>query len=193
MRHPSIALAIAPLLLSTSLLHAAEGPTFDCRKVAAHSIEATICQSPELSALDRALADVYQQASKKADNGLKAEQRGWIKRRNDCWKATDKNACIKAAYVQRTIELQAGYGLVPSSGPWDYECPKNDTITATFYQTQPASLLATYKGQRSLMVAAPAASGARYQGANESFWEHQGEALVQWGYDAAQMTCKRKS
>ena len=26
-------------------------------------------------------------------------------------------------------------------------------------------------------------SGAKYQGRNESFWEHQGETTVVWGYN----------
>lgn len=186
------AIVIAPLLLSASTLHAAEGPAFDCTKAQGSSIETTICQSPELSALDRHLADVYRQAAKQADTRLKLEQRGWIKGRNDCWKADDKNACIKATYVQRTLELQTSYGLVPPNGPWDFDCSKAGTVTATFYQTQPPSLVATYQGQRSLMVAVPSGSGAHYQGPNESFWEHQGEAQVKWGYEAAQITCKRK-
>ncbi|MNW23179.1 Membrane-bound lysozyme-inhibitor of c-type lysozyme [compost metagenome] len=43
----------------------------------------------------------------------------------------------------------------------------------------------------SLMYSQPAASGARYQGRNESFWEHQGEARVTWGYGAPEMTCRK--
>jgi len=41
------------------------------------------------------------------------------------------------------------------------------------------------------MLAVPSGSGAHYQGRNESFWEHQGEALVTWGYGAKEMTCKK--
>jgi len=29
-----------------------------------------------------------------------------------------------------------------------------------------------------------------YEGRNEMFWEHQGEARIVWGYQAPEMTCK---
>ena len=54
-------------------------------------------------------------------------------------------------------------------------------------------MMATYKGEQSLMLVEQSASGARYQGRNESFWEHQGEARVTWGYGAKEMTCKKHS
>ena len=37
---------------------------------------------------------------------LKAEQRGWIKGRNDCWKTSDQRGCIKSAYEERISELE---------------------------------------------------------------------------------------
>lgn len=37
------------------------------------------------------------------------------------------------------------------------------------------------------------ASGSKYQGRNEILWEHQGEALVTWGYGAAEIRCTRQS
>jgi len=42
----------------------------------------------------------------------------------------------------------------------------------------------------SLMYQQPSASGARYQGRNETFWEHQGVAAITWGYGAPEMHCK---
>jgi membrane-bound inhibitor of C-type lysozyme len=41
------------------------------------------------------------------------------------------------------------------------------------------------------MYLQPAASGAKYQGGNESFWEKGDEALVTWGYGAAEMRCEK--
>jgi uncharacterized protein len=65
----------------------AAAPSFDCRKVEAGSIEALICQDDELSSLDEKMAAVFAAATKKASNEhppvLQAEQRGWIKGRND--------------------------------------------------------------------------------------------------------------
>eukprot|EP01038_Epipyxis_sp_PR26KG_P000178 gene178-biopygen128 len=81
------------LLLSAAglaLPAAAQGPTFDCKK-AAGTVEQQICSDASLTALDRQLDTVYQAATAKAGKTLlktlRAEQRGWVKGRNDCWKA----------------------------------------------------------------------------------------------------------
>lgn len=34
-------------------------------------------------------------------------------------------------------------------------------------------------------------SGGKYQGRNETFWEHHGEAVITWGYGAPEMHCKK--
>jgi membrane-bound inhibitor of C-type lysozyme len=47
------------------------------------------------------------------------------------------------------------------------------------------------RGDRSiLMFSVPSGSSAKYQGGDYSFWEHQGEARVTWGYGAEEMLCK---
>jgi uncharacterized protein len=173
----------------------AAGPSFDCARAAVGSIEAMICADPELTNLDRELASVYGQAVRKAVNEhpplLKAEQRGWIKGRNDCWKSDDKQRCVADSYSLRIAELQARYRLAAGIGPVTYQCngnPANEVIV-TFFKTHPATLIAERGDQVSLMVQQPSASGARYQGRNESLWEHHGEALIVWGYEAAEMRC----
>jgi uncharacterized protein len=185
----------ASLLLANSVL--AGGPSYDCSTVASTSIEALVCQSDELSALDRQLAEVYAAARKKAVNAhpptLKAEQRGWIKGRNDCWKATDIPACVKLSYQSRIAELQALYQLLPGKGPFSFGCDGNplNEVIVTFYPTEPPTLVAERGDRMSLMYASPSASGAKYEGQNEMFWEHQGEASIRWGYQAAEMRCKK--
>jgi uncharacterized protein len=176
----------------------AEGPSFDCGKVEAGSIEEMVCKDKGLTALDRKLAEVYSAASKKAVNEhpplLKAEQRGWIKGRNDCWKSADRRKCVEDNYRSRITELQAKYRLVPAIGPVTYACdgdPKNE-VTVTYFKTDPPTLIAERGDQVSLMYIQPSASGARYQGPNESFWEHQGEAVITWGYGAPEMRCTKK-
>jgi uncharacterized protein len=155
-----------------------------------------ICSDAELAAMDRQVAAVYAQALKKALNQrppvLKAEQRGWIKGRDDCWKANDVRDCVRSAYVQRMVELQARYRLVASTGPFTWVCdgdPRNEVLV-THFSTEPASLIAERGDQSALMVQQPAASGVRYVGRNESLWEHQGEATVVWGYQAPGMRCR---
>jgi uncharacterized protein len=176
----------------------AQGPSFDCSKVEAGSIEETICKDPALSALDRKMATVYKEAEKKAVNEtppvLKAEQRGWIKGRNDCWKSEDVKECIKLNYTLRIAELEARYALVTSTGPFFYACDGNpaNEVVMTFYETDPSTLVAEYGDSTSLMYIEPSGSGSKYQGRNESVWIKGNEARVKWGVVSQTMNCKKK-
>ncbi|HCJ6373869.1 lysozyme inhibitor LprI family protein [Citrobacter sp. RHBSTW-00671] len=89
------------------------GPSFSCSAAEKGSMEEIICQSPSLSAMDLKLNGVYKQALAKSKNDptLKAEQRGWIKGRNECWKEQDKPACLAREYSERMTELQSKWGV----------------------------------------------------------------------------------
>lgn len=173
------------------------GPSFSCAAVEADSIEAMICADPGLSALDRRLDAVYRAAQARAHDQhpprLKAEQIGWIKGRNACWKAEDMSGCVRTAYRDRIAELQARYRLVPATGPVRFACDGNpaNEVVVTFFDTEPPVLIAERGDQVSLMQLAPSGSGTRYAGRNESFWEHQGEARVVWGYGSSALHCVR--
>ena len=176
----------------------ATGPSYDCGKVASGSIEEMVCKDEGLAALDVKLAEVYGEATKKAVNEqpptLKAEQRGWIKGRNDCWKSADKRRCVEEEYKRRIAELQARYRLIAGNGPITYTCDddRRSEVIATFFQTDPPTLIAERGDSVSLMYLQPSGSGAKYRGRNETFWEHHNcEALITWGYEAKEMRCKR--
>jgi len=176
----------------------AAGPSFDCSKVQKGSIEELICKNEGLSDLDRKMTTVYAEAIKKAINEhppvLKAEQRGWLKGRNDCWKSADKRKCVDQSYRRRIAELQARYRLVSANGPFWYSCdgdPRNEVVV-TFFKTDPPTLEAEHGDQVSLMYLEPSGSGSKYQGRNESLWEHQGEATIVWGYDSPEMHCSKR-
>jgi uncharacterized protein len=198
MRNASLATTILAALFALPASAAsppAQGPSFSCAKVAPGSIEAMVCADAGLSALDRRLAGVYARASKKAAKErqpvLRAEQSGWVKGRNDCWKSEDKPACVRDAYVRRIAELQARFRLVPIVASVRYVCdgqPANEVL-ATYFETEPATLIAERGDSVSLMYVEPVASGAKYVGRNEWLWEHQGEATVVWGYGAPEMRC----
>jgi hypothetical protein len=84
---------------------------------------------------------------------------------------------------------------VPAKGPANYICngdPRNEVVVS-FFQTQPPTLIAERGDQVSLMYLQPSGSGSKYQGRNESLWEHQGEASIVWGYGNPEMLCSRKS
>jgi uncharacterized protein len=84
-------------------------PSFNCAK-AEHEVETLICKDAELAKLDVSLTNLYNTllkntpASKK--RGLQAEQSGWVKGRNDCWKSSDQRACVKTEYESRIKELK---------------------------------------------------------------------------------------
>jgi uncharacterized protein len=198
MRRNLLALVLALPALSVSA-EPVPAPAFDCKKVGAQGIPRLICGDASLARLDKQLAAVYAQASKKAatqrPNLLKAGQRGWVKGRDDCWKSDDKPACVRQAYVQRIVELQARYRLVEASAPARYACDGDarNELVATFFKTEPASLIAERGDSSSLMVAEPDADGAaRFVGRNESLSEQQGVATVVWGYGATPMRCLRQ-
>ena len=176
----------------------AAGPAFDCDKVESGSIEADVCADPALSALDVRMAEVYAAARDKAGATgaeLRAMQRGWIKGRNECWKEDDRRVCIRETYVRRIAELQARYRLVALRGPVFFACDGNpaNELVVTYFDTDPGTLIAERGDSSSLMFVTPSASGARYAGGNESFWEHAGEARVVWGFEAPEMVCKPAS
>lgn len=156
-----------------------------------------ICSEPELSAHDLQLAAVYISASRQAVNAqppfLQAEQRGWIKGRDDCWKSVDPHSCVLKEYQLRIAELQARFKLVPGKGPVHYVCEGNPAHEAvvTFFQTVPPTLVAELGDSVSMMYLQRSGSGAMYRGRNETFWEHRGEATIKWGYGSPEMHCKK--
>lgn len=192
--HLPFALACAALLPGLPVL--AASPSFDCSKVDKGSIEELVCQSPELTDLDLKLADAYKAASQKAVNQqpnlLKAEQRGWIKGRDDCWKSEDRNACVADSYRQRTAELQARYQLIAGKGLVHYACDGNPAkeVSATFYPTEPKSVLVEFGDSSSLMFLQPSGNGPQYLGRNETLTVGQDITTVVWGYEAPEMKCK---
>lgn len=175
----------------------AQGHAYDCSKAGAGSIEGMICGDSELSALDRTLSDVYAAASRKTANehalALTVEQRGWIMGRDDCSKSGDQRRCVEEQTIRRIAELQARYRLVPGTPAIRYLCDGNpaNEVVVTYFRTDPPTMIAERGDSVTLMYLQPSGSGAKYQGRNDSFWEHHGEALIVWGYDAPEMRCKK--
>lgn len=187
------------MFLGLSLLWAggacAQGPSYDCG-AARGIIETLICQDPGLAALDRQMAAVYAAAEEKASNEfplvLKPEQRNWTRNRNGCWTSDERRDCVSASYRLRIAELQARYRLIEPLATVTYACPDKTVVSAAYFQTEPATLVATRGESTALMFIQPSASGARYAGRTESLWERQGEALIQWGYGAPEMVCPKQ-
>lgn len=163
----------------------AAGPSFDCAK-ASGQVEQLVCGDAALSALDRRMAEVYAAATKAWPENVAAEQRvyqrGWIKGRNECWKETDIRACTELSYKTRIVEIQIRSGQLMAPTPVGYTCAGSEKpFLATFHaDTDPWSAVLTFGDDQVIAFAAPSGSGARYAAANVQFWEHQGEASLEW-------------
>ena len=185
------------LVVGLGSIATAQGPAFDCGK-AQGEVETLICKDPALGALDRTLDEVYKAAVKKARGNtatlMRAEQRGFISGRNECWKArsaptsltatwqaTSVQECVAGTYKIRISDLQAQWQLVPAKAPVTYACgaPAN-TVGATFFETDPATVRLTRGGKTQTLWQVRSASGARYEGQNVEFWSKGNEATVTW-------------
>ena len=177
---------LAALALQPGAAHAAAaGGSIDCT-AASGGIDTVICADAGLAALDRKLVDVYAAASKAATseqkNRLFAEQQSWLTERSRCTGAPDRVVCARDQYTRRIADLQAQFKLVASRGPFRFVCDNDQAnlLTAQYFQTEPPTARFFHDGRTVTAFAMPAASGARYDNANISYWEHQGEASVVW-------------
>jgi glyoxylase-like metal-dependent hydrolase (beta-lactamase superfamily II)/membrane-bound inhibitor of C-type lysozyme len=183
-----------------SIIVDARGPAYDC-SATRHEIEDLVCDNPALSALDRRLADIYRQSvtvldgvvdSADALKHLKAEQRGWIKGRNECWKTTDKVACARKSYEARIAELQARYFLVEGRDPVFFMCDDSSEIVATFIPTDPPTVRLERGDTVKVGWQVPAASGAKYEADfGVTFWTKGDEAMVTWPQDT-RFSCRAR-
>jgi len=196
-RFRRFAAAMAVLsIIATALSPArAATPSFDCAK-AGDAIEKMVCADDQLAALDRQLAGVFAEAltiiagyggtnaiRQKAEKDLKADQRGWLKGRNECAKADDPRACAQGAYKARIAMLQAQYSLVKGSDPSAYGCNGNDAdeLTVTFFATDPPTLRAERGDRQMFALQAAGQEGGKYVGdSGVSFQEKSREATVEW-------------
>lgn len=182
-------IALIAVAAASAAVLAADSPSFDCAK-ASGEIETLICSDADLAALDRKLAETYGAAVTVAEKGdaetlktLKATQIGWIKGRNDCWKAEDKRACTQESYETRIAELQARFALIPARGPFTFQCDDapGSEIVATFYNGERSSVRLERGDRTVIAVQGMSGSGARYLGPNGIvFWNKGNDAQVTW-------------
>ena len=182
---------------------AASGPSFDCARVRHGSMAQWVCEIPALAALDRELARVYGQARQKvtgaAARQLAAEQRGWIRGRDDCWKSDDVQRCLRDTYRRRTAELQVLHRLVAARAALNLTCagpngaPATAFILRTFDTDPPAAWIEPDPEQAVLFaepVASGTPSGTLYRGRNTTLREHQGVFELQQGFEAPWQRCR---
>lgn len=196
-------LVLLLLLWSAAALAVTPLPAIDCQHSDLGAIETMICQDAELGQLERQMTALYQQllpqAALQQPFLFNAEQRGWQKGRNDCWKDTAPKACVLAQYQRRTAELQAMYRLVDTLGPVTWRCAQqagtasgspDGEVLVTFFKTTPETLLAERGDQQSLMFLQPDDKKRLFVGRNESLEFRSQQALLIWGYQSPVLICE---
>lgn len=189
------------VVLVVGTLAAAGEPVATCAGARPRSIEALICGSPLLGALDTEMARLYRLATGPREPvvaiGAKQAQRDWLRERNRCLKTATRETCIRDQYLARIAGLRVAsraardddHGI--SRGPFAFRCENTDgLLTVIFVNSDPAFASISHRGQRQTLRRAPAASGARYEGADERvFWEHQDEATYRAGAAGPEVRC----
>ncbi len=179
-----------------------DGPSFECEKAATEA-EEFICGDGELSRLDRLVADRFAAAlvaargldagAAAAKDDLRAAQRGWIKGRDDCWKAEDPRACMERAYLRREGELVAGWMLdTPAATAfWACDGDRANEVVTLFFDTA----LPSVRFQRGDTIDTGSltrtASGSKYEGGfGRSIWIKGEEAVYREPYpDGREFGC----
>jgi uncharacterized protein len=198
-RRFSCSRAVLAFAMALPVAALAEGPTFNCAK-AQGEVEKLICSDASLAALDRRLESVYEAASANAKgNGklatrLREDQRGWVKGRNDCWKANGQKTwitatwtvdtvkgCVDAQYRLRTAELQSVWRLVPPKTV-SFACQNNpaNEVVANFFETDPATIRLERGDRTATLWRVGAASAGTYEGQNVGVVHQGGELKVSW-------------
>jgi uncharacterized protein len=189
--------SILALALALPVPALAQGPAFDCSK-AQGEVEKLICSDASLAELDRKLAAVYKAAGAKAQGKLatrlREEQRGWVKGRNECWKANGQQTwitatwtvntvkgCIDAQYRLRTSELQSVWRLVPPRTA-SYACQNNpaNEVVANFFDTDPATIRLERGDRSKTLWRVGAGTSATFEGQNVSVVQQGNELRVNW-------------
>jgi len=179
--------ALAVTLAATPAF-AQEGPSFDCTK-AESSAEKLVCSDAALATLDRRVNARFLEAielAKKENNGqgtaeqdLRAEQRGWIKGRDECWKAEDQRACVENAYLTREGQLVADFMLQEPTAVVTWQCegnPSNEVVTF-FFDTELPSVRFERGDQVDTGSVLRTGSGSKYEGSfGRSIWIKGNEA-----------------
>ncbi|MGA6150780.1 MULTISPECIES: MliC family protein [unclassified Stenotrophomonas] len=186
-RTAPVALPAAPSDTATAT------PSFDCAK-ATSDAEKWVCTDEGLAALDRQLAARYKRAQTAPDEvDIAAEQRGWIKGRDACTRAVDPRQCLREAYQTRLVELTVSGGGVPASATGTYRCDDADKpLKVVFYNDiDPAAAIVTLGTDQAIVFPIESASGSRYGREGVAFWEHQGEATLDFYGTALRCTADR--
>ena len=196
----SAATGLAFASVGSVIAQVGEGPSFDCAK-AESSAEELICNDADLAAIDRLLADRFDQAlqeigsldvgAKQAEDELRATQRGWVSGRDECWKSDDLRGCVEDAYLRREGELVARWMLDKPLAVVSWTCdnsPANE-VTTYFYETMLPSIRIEYGDTIDTGSLTRTASGSRYDASFGRFFWEQGDEAIFAPSEGQELTC----
>jgi uncharacterized protein len=107
-------------------------------------------------------------------------------------KSADVKGCVTVTYQRRIAELQirnGELGAVPPTVAYRCKGVEAQPVTAVFYaKTEPPAAVLTVGDRQVVAFIAPSGSGARYTAPGVEFWEHHGEASIEWF--GKRYTCK---
>ena len=186
---------IIPILFGSTLLAQAYDPSFDCVK-ASTSSEKLICSDEVLSKLDNTLAKTYNKTfnayPKEEREDLSSEQKMWVKKREKCMASSLATGCVKRAYETRISQLQISGGQVVVPEAVYYKCDgkTDNSLTVVFYNNvQLPTVVLTLPSEQYIAYAAMSGSGAKYISKEIEFWEHHGDATL--NYHGKSIRCKK--
>lgn len=175
----------------------AAGATPDCGR-AQGEVETLICADAALLALGRQLDTVYQaaraQASAPLARQLRLAQRGWVRGRNDCWKARGQQtwitaswtvdtvrACVEAQTRLRISELQAVWRLLPPQTV-RFACQGQATheVVVNRFDTDPPTIRLERGDQTRTLWRIGAGGSGLYEGQNVSVVLEGGRLSLHW-------------
>ncbi|MDY0960960.1 MliC family protein [Massilia sp. CFBP9026] len=187
-------LLIAAAVLALPLgAQAVSMPGFCARGIG--SAEAKVCQHPGSAESEGLVFALYRAALEKLDAGpskeLQEQHTKWWDSVKACAESKDMNGCINNAYGTRMLQLQSSYKLVKTTGPVAFTCSDGSKISATFFDTTPASMVAARNKENVLLRGERTASGIAYGNRSEEFKEHQGKVTIKWGAKAKELSCKK--
>jgi len=180
--------------------------SFDCDK-ANSSAEKRVCGDVDLAGLDREMARLFRLALRgphmapARERELRAMQRGWIKGRDDCWKADDLRACVLDSYLMRIHELRQGYADARredaqgiSDGPLVLECADfNAGIAVSFVHGGVSHAYLRWLDRGVGVTQEPSASGVKYVGrafdGDYLLWTHGADARFERP-EGSPLTCR---
>ena len=198
---PCLYIPVWAAIVLRSCLEAQAAPSFDCSGARPGSTEDMICQDAELSELDRKVDRLYRkikaQTTEEDFQTIQAAQRGWLKGRNEGWKASDPRRYVFDAYQERIAVLSVQAGEVTAPGPVSYDCTGGEfeRLVASFYDTTPpvGVFTRTPGGDWPQYIATgwPDEGAIHYNIGGLDFVERDGQVDLNWA--GTLMKCKRLS